>query len=144
MDRRGDSWTAYWLWCLAGAGLCLGVLSILTIGPFVLLVTLGLCGWLLWRLDFGWGMLGLLSGAAVPVLYVAWLNRDGPGTVCTSYRHRDELRRRVVAPGRSWRWPLVLRVAGIVAFVRERGAPDRHGRGGYAANQMSEAPMLAG
>ena len=44
MKARGDSWAAYWLWCLAGAGLCLGVLSILTIGPFVLLVTLGLCG----------------------------------------------------------------------------------------------------
>ena len=79
MDARGDSWTAYSLWCLAG----LGVLSILTIGPFVLLLTLALCGWLLWRLEFGWGMLGLLSGAALPVLYVAWLNRDGPGTVCS-------------------------------------------------------------
>ena len=35
MDRRGDSWTAYWLWCLAGAGLSLGVLSIL-VGIFCL------------------------------------------------------------------------------------------------------------
>ena len=76
MKARSDSWAAYWLWCLAGAGLCFGVLSILTVGPFVLLVTLGLCAWLLWRVDFGWGMLGLLSGAALPLLYVAWLNRD--------------------------------------------------------------------
>jgi hypothetical protein len=119
MDRHGDSWTAYWLWCLAGAGLCLGVLSILTIGPFVLLVTLGLCGWLLWRLDFGWGMLGLLSGAAVPVLYVAWLNRDGPGTVCTSTATETSC-------GDEWSpWPfvalaVVLAGAGIVTFVRLR------------------------
>jgi hypothetical protein len=69
MERRGDSWTAYGLWCVAGAGLALGVLSILTFGPFVLLVTLGLCGWLLWRVEFGWGMLGLLTGAGVPVLF---------------------------------------------------------------------------
>jgi hypothetical protein len=119
MERREDSWTAYGLWCLAGAGLSLGVLSILTVGAFVLLVTLGLCGWLLWRLDFGWGMLGLLSGAAVPVLYVAWLNRDGPGTVCTA-----------TATGTTcsdeWSpWPfvalaVVLVVAGLVSFVRFR------------------------
>ncbi len=70
MERRGDSWAAYGLWCLAGAGLALGVLSILTVGAFVLLVTLGLCAWLLWRVEFGWGMLGLLSGAGVPVLFV--------------------------------------------------------------------------
>ena len=119
MKARSDSWAAYWLWCLAGAGLCLGVLSILTIGPFVLLVTLGLCAWLLWRVDFGWGMLGLLSGAALPLLYVAWLNRGGPGTVCTS-----------TATGTScsdqWSpWPfvvvaVVLVGAGLVAFLRYR------------------------
>ena len=104
MERRGDSWAAYWLWCLIGAGLGLGVLSILTVGPFVLLVTLTLCGWLLWRLDFGWGMLGLLSGAALPVLYVAWSDRA------------------------SDRWSpwllvvtaLVLAAAGAVAFQRYR------------------------
>ena len=121
MDRRGDSWAAYALWCLAGAGLCLGVLSILTVGPFVLLVTLGLCAWLLWRVDFGWGMLGLLSGAAVPVLYVAWLNRDGPGQVCTSTATDTSC-------ADEWSpWPfvalaVVLAGAGVVAFVRGRRA----------------------
>jgi len=64
-------------------------------------------------------MLGLLSGAAVPVLYVAWLNRDGPGRVCT-----------VTASTTScvdeWSpWPfvalaLVLAGGGILAFVRRR------------------------
>ena len=119
MQRRGDSWTAYGLWCLAGAGLSFGVLSILTVGAFVLLLTLGLCGWLLWRLDFGWGMLGLLAGAAVPLLYVAWLNRDGPGTVCTVTATETTC-------SDQWSpWPfvavaVVLVVAGLVAFVRFR------------------------
>jgi len=119
MKAGSDSWAAYWLWCLAGAGLCLGVLSILTIGPFVLLVTLGLCAWLLWRVDFGWGMLGLLSGAALPLLYVAWLNRDGPGTVCTSTATETSC-------GDEWSpWPfvvvgVVLIVAGLVAFLHFR------------------------
>jgi hypothetical protein len=119
MERRADSWPAFALWCVAGAGASLGVLSLLTIGPFVLLLTLVLCGLLLWRLDFGAGMAGLLSGASLPVLYVAWLNRAGPGTVCTTslteQRCDDE-----------WSpWPflvvaLLMIVAGVVAFVRMR------------------------
>src|SRR4051794_41478371 len=79
MERRGDSWAAYGLWCVAGAGLALGVLSILTFGPFVLLVTLGLCAWLLWRVGVGWGVLGVLAGAGGPgVLAGAVLDPAGP------------------------------------------------------------------
>ena len=80
---RGDSVPAFLGWCLAGAGGCFGALAMLTVGPFVLLATLLLSGVLLWRYGFGWAMGGLLSGAAVPMLFVAWLNRDGPGEVCT-------------------------------------------------------------
>jgi hypothetical protein len=119
MSTRADSWPAFAAWCVAGAGLCLGVVSMLTIGPFVLLLTLVLCGFLLWRLDFGAGMAGLLAGASLPVLYVAWLNRDGPGTVCTSTSTSTSC-------GDEWSpWPFVagaviMVVAAVVAFVRVR------------------------
>jgi hypothetical protein len=83
MRAPGDSIAAFLGWCLAGAGLCLGVLTILTVGPFLLLFALFLCALLVWRPGFGWGIAGLLSGAAAPLLYVAWLNRGGPGQVCT-------------------------------------------------------------
>lgn len=120
MKTAGDSVGAFLGWSLAGAGLCLGVLSILTIGPFVLLLTLFLCAFLLWRLDFGWGMAGLISGAAAPLLYVAWLNRGGPGEVCTG----DS---RAISCTDEWSpWPflavaVVLVVAGVVLFGRQRG-----------------------
>ena len=39
MDQRANSWLAFTLWCAVGAGLCVGVLSILTVGFAVLLVT---------------------------------------------------------------------------------------------------------
>ena len=84
MRTKGDSVPAFLWWCVAGAGLCLGVVSLLSIGAFVLLATFMLCGFLLWRLEFGWGMAGLLSGAAAPMFYLAWLNREGPGEVCHS------------------------------------------------------------
>ena len=119
MKRSGDSPAAFAGWCVMGAGLCFGVLSMLTIGPFVLLVTFFLCAFLLYRVEFGWGMGGLLTGAAVPLLYVAWLNRRGPGEVCT--RTSTGL-----SCGDEWSpWPLLavavaLVVAGIVMFLRNR------------------------
>jgi hypothetical protein len=117
MTGVSDSWGAFAVWCGVGAALCLGVLSILTVGPFVLLGTFFVCGYLLWRLEFGWGMAGMLTGASLPVLFVAWLNRDGPGEVCTRTGTS-------VQCGDEWSpWPfvvasVVLAVAGLVLFSR--------------------------
>jgi hypothetical protein len=119
MKARGDSVPAFLAWLVLGAGAGLGVLSLLTIGPFVLLGTLMLSGFLLWRVDFGWSMAGMISGAGLPVLCVGWLNRDGPGEVCT--RSATEL-----SCGDEWSpWPFVvvglaLVVTGVVVFVRRR------------------------
>lgn len=117
MRTDGDSVRAFVGWCLAGAAGGLGVLSILTVGPFVLLATLFLSAWLLWRFSFGWAMGGLLSGAALPLLYVAWLNRDGPGQVCTRTATSETC-------GDEWTpWPFVMAavllvVAGVVVLTR--------------------------
>ena len=119
MRQAGDSSPAFLGWCVAGLAGCFGVLSLLTVGPFVLLGTLLLCAWLLWRFNFGWAMGGLLTGAALPLLYVAWLNRDGPGEVCTSTATSQ-------ACTDEWSpWPfvvaaLVLVLAGLLVFARGR------------------------
>ena len=119
MRAAGDSSPAFVGWCLAGAAACFGVISLLTIGPFILLGTLFLCAWLLSRFNFGWAMGGLLTGAAVPVVYVAWLNRDGPGEVCTHTATSTSC-------DNEWSpWPflvaaVVLVVAGILVFLRRR------------------------
>jgi hypothetical protein len=116
---KGDSVAAFVGWCVAGVGLGVGVLALLTIGPFVLLATFVLCGFLLWRLGLGWGMAGMLSGAGVPVLYVAWLNRGGPGEVCDNTPTS-------VSCTQAWSpWPFavvagVLLVSGLVVFARGR------------------------
>lgn len=118
MERQAsDSAGAFALWVVVGAGLCVGVLSMLTIGPFVLLVTFVVIGVLLWRPGFGHGMTGLVTGAAVPLLWLAWLNRHGPGTYCTSSGTGSSCTD-------EWTpWPFVvvaviLAVAGVVLFVR--------------------------
>ncbi len=88
MAAKVASRPAVWpfaLWAVAGAGLCLALLTVLTIGVFVLPVTaaalLGLIGW---RGSRNYTAAGLLAGAGVIPLYVACLNRGGPGTVCTT------------------------------------------------------------
>lgn len=119
MRTKGDSVGAFLLWCVAGAGFCLGVIAILSIGAFVLLATFALCGFLLWRLEWGWGMAGLLPGAALPLLYIAWINRDGPGEVC----HGDA--RSITCADEYSPWPFVVAgglfiLVGVVTFVRGR------------------------
>jgi hypothetical protein len=119
MERPADSWAAFCGWGVAGLGMCLGVLSLLTIGPFVLLFTLILCGVLLFKPGPGSAMAGVICGAAAPLLWVAWLNRDGPGTVCTTSATASSCTD-------EWTpWPfvvlaLMLVVAGMLVFARLR------------------------
>jgi hypothetical protein len=66
----------FWSWALVGAVFAVG----LDILP-VLLVAGGL-GLLVGRAVGSRGAWGCATGAGLPFLYVAYLNRQGPGTVC--------------------------------------------------------------
>ena len=74
---------AYVIWTLVGALVGLGLLSILTIGLQVLAVALVVT--IIGVAVPGFrnqSVVAAVSGLGLPVLYVAWLNRGGPGTVC--------------------------------------------------------------
>ena len=81
----------YLAWVAVGAGLSFGVLSILSIGVFVLAVTIVATFFLARRSEAGAGVAGLVSGFGLPLLYVAFLNRSGPGTICHSHQQRHVL-----------------------------------------------------
>jgi hypothetical protein len=83
LDR---SWLWFGAWALVGAGWCLALLSLLTVGVFVAPVMALLTALLLRGLPrgSGQGAPGLLSGPSLTLFYIAWLNRGGPGDVCTS------------------------------------------------------------
>lgn len=71
-------------WAAVGAGAIGGALTVLTIGVFVLLATAGLAVTLA---RYAGGHLagpGLLAGSGLMPLYVGYLNRGGPGMVCTT------------------------------------------------------------
>ena len=81
-DVRSEQRVLFVLWALVGAGACLAVLGVLSIGYFVApVVALG--AWLLLRLAKpDRGMSGAISGVSLMLLFVAWQNRSGPGAVC--------------------------------------------------------------
>lgn len=121
--RSSLRWTSFGTWTLVGAGVGLGLLSILSIGVFVLAASaLGTVAVARWR-GASADAVGIVAGLGLPPLYVAFLNRHGPGTDCTSI------------PGGSactdlsspWPWfaaGSVLLAAGVTAVVtmRRRGA----------------------
>ncbi len=83
-EGRRPAWTYAW-WVVVGGVIGLGLVGILTIGIFLLpvglvLLTVGLVHPKLRNES----AVASLAGLGLPALYVAWLNRDGPGSVCTS------------------------------------------------------------
>jgi hypothetical protein len=74
----------YWAWAAVGAFGTLALLAALTIGIFLVPVVLVAVVVLVRRPESFRGLPGLVSGLGAPLLYVAYLNRDGPGEVCTT------------------------------------------------------------
>lgn len=76
---------AYGWWLLVSALLCFGFLAQFTIGAPFFLAGLALGGLGLVRpATRSVSLTALPAGAALPLLYVAWLNKGGPGTICTT------------------------------------------------------------
>lgn len=74
-----NGWSWFLVWVLLGAAAALGTVSL---GP-LLLVPIAALGMFLWsRPRIRRSAFGLLTGAGALLLYVAWVQRDGPGTTC--------------------------------------------------------------
>ncbi len=75
----GPTWTGFVLWVLAGAGLALATISfsvLILVAVAIAVVVLAT------RRTHVKSAFGLVSGAGVLALYVAYVQRQGPGTVC--------------------------------------------------------------
>lgn len=113
-------WTSFIGWLVLGAGLALGLLSIMTIGVFVLpivAIAMTLYGR---RGSSAGGHSGLVSGAGLPLFYVAFLNRGGPGDVCRELGGGGQ---ECVQEWSPWPWlavGLLFLMAGVAFFVLAR------------------------
>jgi hypothetical protein len=100
----GCGW--FWAWALLGSAVTLGILSL---GP-ILAAPLLVIGWLVAsRPAIRRSAFGLLSGAGALLLYVAWVQRAGPGTTCWQTQTASGCDQHLN--------PLPWLVAGVVLFV---------------------------
>src|SRR3954469_3860607 len=77
--RRSGGWGWFFVWALLGSA---AALSTVSLGPLFLLPVAFFGVFLLTRPAVRRSTFGLLAGAGVLLLYVAWVQRDGPGTTC--------------------------------------------------------------
>ena len=69
----------FWAWALLGSA---GALAFVSFGVLLFVPVLLVGGLMASRSTIRRSAFGLLSGAGVLLLYVAWVQRAGPGTTC--------------------------------------------------------------
>jgi hypothetical protein len=132
--RRSRVPASVWFaaWFLVGAGFALALLGAMTIGIFVLPVVLGVTALVATRRGSTVGVGGLVAGPALLLFFVAYLNRDGPGTICRSIESGTEC----VEEWSPWPWLAVgvlMLAVGLGVFVTMRRNHRRADRGSVGA-----------
>jgi len=110
-------WKSYVIWNLIGTGYGIGLAGMASIGIFVLPVAILSTILVATRPRFHRGISGLCSGLAVPLLYIGYLNRGGPGNVCSALSGGQSCIQEYTP------WPfvgaaLVLAASGLIVFMR--------------------------
>ena len=83
--REPAPWPSVLVWAVVAALAAFGIVGIATIGLFLLAGAALVAGLALATPALRPPSLpGLLVGLSTAPLYIGWLNRDGPGTVCTT------------------------------------------------------------
>jgi hypothetical protein len=121
MTGNKRDWLMFTGWLLIGACYLLGLLSILSIGIFILPITVVGTVALATRRDTERGLPGLVSSASLPLFLLTYLNRHGPGTYCTtSADGGSDCTEGLMAPWLLLACGLLLLVAGVALFRRLR------------------------
>jgi len=112
--------TAFVGWVAIGGCVLIALLTPFTIGwAAALAAVAGTLALLVWPAGRSAAAFGALSGAGAVPLYVAWLNRHGPGEVCTA----SAVSSHCVDEWSPWGWLVVgvaLVAGGVVAFAVAR------------------------
>lgn len=119
MDRSGRAarWGWFAAWMIVGAGYSFGLLSFagLFVLPIALIVTVAFVR----ARSPLIGIHGLVSGLGLPILYIAWINREGPGEIC----HTTATENYCVSELSPWPWVIagsILVAAGLFLSIITR------------------------
>ena len=116
VDPRPWGWFGAWL--AVGAACTVSFVGAASIGLFVLPIAVAATALVAWRSSLR-GVCGMIAGLGLPLLYVAYLNRGGPGNVCTTITGGQDC----IQEFDPWPWLIagvLLVVAGVVVFVHSR------------------------
>lgn len=121
-DRKRNAIIRYSAWSVAGVAVGVGALFF---GFLVLIAVAAAAGAWAWRNSDARPLGGLLSGVGLLLLAVAWIQRRGPGVVCT-HIHGDVQCDQYMNPI-PWLLfgALFVAVGAVVGFARHRGAGGR-------------------
>ena len=114
---RHRPWKSYVIWNLIGTGYGIGFAGVASIGIFVAPLAILSTIFVATRPRFRRGVSGLCSGLGLPLLYIGYLNRDGPGNVCSALSGGQSCIQEYTP------WPfvgaaLVLAASGLIVFMR--------------------------
>jgi hypothetical protein len=103
-------------WAATGACLGTGLLTAPSIGPFLLVLAVIAATVLIWRGRLGIATTGAVAGLGLISLAIAYLNRKGPGQVCTTTVAAQSC----TTEWSPWPWlaaGTVLLIAGLMLFL---------------------------
>lgn len=113
-------WIYFIIWMLVGGAWAMVIVGALSIGIFFIPVATIATVFLVRKPSSRRGIPGLFAGLALPLLYVAYLNRIGPGMVCTKTQSAFGVGQSCGQEGNPWIWllaGLVLVVVGVAIFI---------------------------
>ena len=123
MTGNRRDWLLFTGWLLTGACYLLAVLAVLTIGPFILPIPVVGTVVLATRRESGRGLPGLVSSASLPLFLLAYLNRHGPGTYCTTSATGGSCTEGLLDPWLLLAAGLLVLAAGLALFLKIRRRP---------------------
>ncbi|MFD8724161.1 hypothetical protein ACFV2H_40945 [Streptomyces sp. NPDC059629] len=123
MPSNRRAWLLFTGWLLTGACYLLALLTVLSVGIFILPIAVAGTFALATRPDTHRGLPGLLSGASLPLFLLAYLNRHGPGTYCTTSAGGSSCTEGLLDPWLLLAFGLLALGAGPALFLKIRRRP---------------------
>jgi hypothetical protein len=113
-------WIYLVLWMLVGGSYAMVIVGAFSIGIFFVPIAVIATVFLVRRPSSMRGAPGLFGGLALPLFYVAYLNRDGPGMICRTTQSTAGVGQTCGQEWNPWLWlgaGLILLGVGVAIFV---------------------------
>ncbi|MET8536931.1 hypothetical protein ABZV67_35205 [Streptomyces sp. NPDC005065] len=123
MTSNRRDWLLFTGWLLTGACYLLALITVLSIGIFILPIPVAGTVALATRRDAQRGLPGLISSASLPLFLLTYLNRHGPGTYCATSVNGSTCTEGLLNPWLLLAVGLLVLIAGAALFLKIRRRP---------------------